>query len=135
MLVEVFCKNPKRPKAVELYTNQKFDMHDSVLSFIRDIVQPHQYIGLSPELKKIVTINVKSLVVLYKQYVLFERLGIPKLFKHVKNTLIREKYTIVKSKKALVIRGLILNVEKLKEIFRYSPNELSHLFDTEFNIT
>ena len=80
-------------------------------------VQPIEFENLSSSKKKAVTISVKGIYNLYKQYVAFENLRKAKLRKHLKNILMRKRFLIVKTNKALVVRGILLNARKLKTIF------------------
>ena len=93
------------------------DKQDSALDFVIKIVQPIEYEKLPATKKKAVTVSVKGIYILYKHFVTFENLGKVKLLKHLKNILMTQNFIVVKSRKAMVVRGIVLNAEKLKLIF------------------
>ena len=135
LLVQVFSKTPKKPMNVQVYTNSKFDQHDSVMSFIKQFIQKVDYKKLNNIKKRAATVSIKNITLLYNQYVDFEKLGRPRLAKHLRESLKRYNYSVVKTRTALVIRGIILHVEKLKRIFHYKPNELAHWLDTNLTMS
>ena len=90
-----------------------------MLTFVNGLLQPHDNEGVAPAnlapAKKIaLNISIKALYFIYKHYVEVEKLGKPALLKHLKQTLNLKHYTIVKTRKALVVRGAVLNTRKLK---------------------
>ena len=105
------------PINVKKFTSLQFDKQDSTLDFVSKIVQPIEYEKLPATKKKAVTVSVKGIYILYKQFVAFGHLGKVKLRKHLKNILLRQNFVIVKTRKAMVVRGILLNAEKLKLIF------------------
>ena len=135
LLVQVFCKNPKMPDAVKIYTRSKFNQQDTAFSFLKEYAKPHEFAGMSSYMKNIVTVTLKGLVKLYEQYVLFRKLGTPQLLKHMKFTLVKENYVLVKTNKAIIIRGIVFNTENLKVIFKYAPNELVQFFNSEYGLS
>ena len=113
-------KETARPSnAVKRSTSSKIISvkQDSTLDFVSKIVQSVEYEKLSATQKKAVTVSVKGIYILYKHYVALEHLGKVKLCKHLKNMLVRRNFLIVKTRKAIVVRGILFNAEKLKLIF------------------
>ena len=125
LLVVLFSNSPKMPRIVEIYTNSKFDQHDSALVFVKIFVQDIRYESLRSPEKKAVTVSIKNLTILHNQFIKYKKLGRPNLAKHLKNTLQRSNLSILKTKDAMVERGIVLNIEKLKLICQYNPIELS----------
>ena len=105
------------PISVQKFTSLQFDKQDSTLDFVSKIVQPIQHENLPAAKKKAVSVSVKGIYILYKQFVDFGHLGKVKLRKHLKNTLVRQNFVIIKTRKAMVVRGILLNAEKLKLIY------------------
>ena len=120
LLTQVFTMHPEMPINVKTFTFQQFDKQDSLLHFMNTFVQAIQFENLSMSKKKACTVSIKGICKLYTQYVAFERLPNAKLRKHIKNILVRKGFSIVKTKKALVVRGILLNVAKVKLIFSTS---------------
>ena len=125
LLVKVFSKTPKMPPNVKVYTESKFDQHDSTVSFTNQFIKQVDYKKINSNHKTAATISIKNLTVLYNQYVRFQKLGRPKLAKHLKEILKRSNFSVVRTNKALAVQGIILHVEEFKRIFRYNPHELA----------
>ena len=123
--MQVFKKSPKIPPHVKKYTMQQFDHQDSLMSFLNEYTQPIAFENFTTKKRKAVSVSIKSLRLLYLKHVAFWNLGKPKLMKHLKNMLLRNKYNIVKTKKSLTVRGILLNIDKLTKIYQYQVNELS----------
>ena len=109
------------PLNVKLYTDSKFDLDDSALSFVKEFVQEVRYESLRNNEKKAATVSIRYLTVLYNQYVEFAKLGRAKLAKHLRDTLKRLGYSVVRTKIAVVVRGIVLNIRKLKNIYIHNP--------------
>ena len=104
------------PINVKKFTSLQFDKQDSTLDFVSKIVQPIEYEKSPATKKNDVTVSIKGIYILYKQFIAFGHLEV-KLRKHLKNILVRQSFSIVKTRKAMVVRGILLNAEKLKLIF------------------
>ena len=135
LMIQLFTKSPKMPASVKRYTAYKFDQQDTVLIFVKDFLQPHNPQGLDQVKKNALTISIKSLMLLYKHYVKVEKLGKPVLTKHMKEMLKSRQYTIVKTNRAIVARGVLLNMRMLKLIYTKNPQELSNWFYTNLRIS
>ena len=92
---------------------------------MKQFVQEVKVESLSIEAKRASTISIKNLTLLYYQFANFEKIGKVKLAKHFKYTLKRLSYTVIKTNQALVVRGIVLNIRKLKSIYINNPNLLS----------
>ena len=86
-------------------------------------------------MKNIVTVTLKGLVKLYNRYLISAKAGRPRLLKHIKYMLIKEHYKVVRTKKALIVRGIVLNTEKLKVLFRDAAHELVQFFADEYGLS
>ena len=124
MLVKVFTKCPRLPGSVAVYTDSKFDNDDTTMSFVKQFVQKTIHESLNNRAKRAATVSIKKLTTLYSQYVYYEKLGIPKLAKHMKETLKRLGFNIVRTKSGVVVRGIVLNIAKLKRIYQQKQTEL-----------
>ena len=111
-----------------------------MLTFVNGFLQPHDNKGIAPAnlapAKKIaLNIGIKALFLIYKHYVDVEKLGKPALLKHLKRTLNLKHYTIVKTRKALVVRGAVLNSRKLKVLYTKSPSALADWFNINTGVS
>ena len=116
LLVQIFTTSQQVPAAVLKYTAEKFNHSDSTIRFVKEVLKPFSYSNQPNSLKKVLRLKILDIQKLYQEYCVYHKLGQPGKVKHLKETVLRYGYTVVRSKNGLEIKGVIVNTELILKI-------------------